>query len=193
MKFTQDWFTHNIPNFENIKKELMVVERILEIGCFEGRATCWMLENMLAEDGTIHVIDTFEGGEEHGGLDLNHLEETFYNNVEAVKKVTQNLTTWKGESYKEMAGLIQSHYKKYFDFIYIDGSHTAPDVLTDACMAFGLLKPGGIMLFDDYMWADSPSLLHRPKIAIDMFTLVFAEKATIRMVGYQLAIQKAMN
>jgi predicted O-methyltransferase YrrM len=46
-----------------------------------------------------------------------------------------------------------------FDFIYIDGSHVAPDVLLDAAMSFALLKPGGILAFDDYDW--SPGHLER--------------------------------
>ena len=37
-----------------------------------------------------------------------------------------------------------------FDLIYIDASHYAPDVLSDAVLAFKLLKPGGILIFDDY-------------------------------------------
>lgn len=191
MNFTQDWFTHNIPNFEGIKKELMVVPKILEIGCFEGRATCWMLENMLADDGEIHVIDTFEGSEEHVGLKLNTLHDTFISNVAEAKRPAQSLVVARNTSYTGMGNLIHRGYAESFDFIYIDGSHTAPDVITDACMAFGLLKPNGIMLFDDYMWMATPALLHRPKIAIDMFTTLFAEEAVIRMIGYQLAIQKA--
>lgn len=37
-----------------------------------------------------------------------------------------------------------------FDFIYVDGSHRSPDVIYDAILSFGLLKKGGIMIFDDY-------------------------------------------
>ena len=87
-----------------------------------------------------------------------------------------------------LARAISSGYQ--FDFIYIDGSHTAPDVMTDACMAFGLLKKGGIMLFDDYLWGDVPGLLHRPKLAIDLFVTLFSEKAELLMLGYQLAVRK---
>jgi len=39
-----------------------------------------------------------------------------------------------------------------FDFIYVDGSHVAKDVLTDACMAWPMLTVGGVMCFDDYGW-----------------------------------------
>ena len=80
--------------------------------------------------------------------------------------------------------------KNLFDFIYIDGSHTAPDVLTDACMAWPLLKPKGMMVFDDYMWGNPRDILHRPKPAIDAFCNIFAEEAEIVHVGYQLVVRK---
>ena len=65
MNFTQDWFSHNIPGLESIVKLLPSNKDILEIGSFEGRSTCWFLENVLADDGTIFCIDTFSGSEEH--------------------------------------------------------------------------------------------------------------------------------
>lgn len=188
MNFTQDWFSHNIPNFQHIKQELRTVNTVLEIGAFEGRATCWMLDHMLSDTGHITVIDTFEGSAEHEGMQLGDLASRFEANVKEVKKPGQNMTVLRGTSYKGLARLIDENAR--FQFIYVDGSHSSPDVLTDACMAFGLLEPGGIMLFDDYMWMDMPSLLQRPKIAIDAFTTVFAERSVIRMAGYQLAIQK---
>ena len=77
-----------------------------------------------------------------------------------------------------------------FDFIYIDGSHIAKDVLTDACMAWPLLKPKGLMVFDDYMWGSPRDILHRPKLAIDAFTNLFAEEAEIIHAGYQLVVRK---
>jgi predicted O-methyltransferase YrrM len=83
-----------------------------------------------------------------------------------------------------------SEWAGTYDFIYIDGSHTAKDVLTDACMAWPLLKQRGIMVFDDYMWGESRDILHRPKIAIDTFTNIFAESLDIVHVGYQLVVRK---
>lgn len=190
MKFTQDWFSHNIPNFQHIKGELKGVERILEIGCFEGRATCWMLENMLSDGGKMYVIDTFKGSDEHTGLDLGGMRATFDANVAEVKKPDQVVRVYEGHSYDELGQLAYKRFQEFFDFIYIDGSHRAPDVLTDACMAFPLLKTGGVMLFDDYMWMAMPGITNQPKLAIDAFTTVFSDKAIIRMTGYQLAVQK---
>lgn len=190
MKYTQDWFSHNIGNFQHIKNELKTVDHILEIGCFEGRATCWMLQNMLSDNGDIVVIDTFVGSAEHGTLDLTEMRKTFDENVAEVKRPTQELTVLPIPSYDGLGALIGDGLHGYFDFIYVDGSHTAPDVLTDACMAFGLLRQGGVMLFDDYMWMAQPGILNQPKIAIDAFTTIFSNHSIIRMTGYQLAIQK---
>lgn len=190
MKFTQDWFSHNIPNFQAVKKELGSVERILEIGCFEGRATCWMLENMLNPNGWLYAIDTFEGSEEHTNLELNNLFDTFQSNIDEARKETQGVSVYSKTSYHALSFLIAEGYRDYFDFIYVDGSHKAPDVMTDACMSFNLLKPNGIMLFDDYMWLGMPGILNQPKIAIDAFTTLFSDRCVVRMVGYQLAIQK---
>ena len=186
--FTQDWFSHNIPNFEIIKANLPECKSILEIGCFEGRATCWMLEHMLPIDGKIVCIDTFKGSEEHTNVELNGLFERFHANTEWVRKEGQSLFCLKGKSYHALAELI--HDKYTFDFIYIDGSHTAPDVMTDACMAWGMLKPGGIMLFDDYLWEDVPGILHRPRLGVDFFTTLFSEQNQLVLLGYQLALRK---
>jgi predicted O-methyltransferase YrrM len=38
-----------------------------------------------------------------------------------------------------------------FDFIFIDASHSKNDVYDDATLAWKLLVPGGIMLFDDVL------------------------------------------
>ena len=82
--------------------------------------------------------------------------------------------------------------EKYsFDFIYIDGSHTAKNVLTDACMAWPLLKRGGFMVFDDYLWRPLGfTTVQRPKIAIDSFINLFEDELTIAFTGYQLIIRK---
>jgi hypothetical protein len=80
-----------------------------------------------------------------------------------------------------------------YDFIYIDGSHTAPDVLSDACMAWPLLKDGGLMVFDDYGWGPPRDILHRPKLAIDAFTNIYAEQLQLVHAGYQLVVKKGMS
>ena len=48
-----------------------------------------MLENMVSSYGSMVCVDTFEGGEEHAGLDLSGLRQTFDSNVAEVLTKSQ--------------------------------------------------------------------------------------------------------
>jgi predicted O-methyltransferase YrrM len=182
MKFTQDWFTSNIGNFEAAKQVIPNNKKFLEIGCFEGRATCWMLQNMLADDGEITCVDTFKGGQEHSNLNLTDLRKVFEENVYLAQKHDQYVQVIERTSVQALARIIISEQE--FDFIYVDGSHEIQDVITDACMAFQVLKPGGVMLFDDYEGTEDM------KAAIHSFLVTHRNKCKLLCMNYQLAIQK---
>ena len=55
---------------------------------------------------------------------------------------------------------------KRYDFAYVDGSHEACVCLADMCAVWALLRPGGVMICDDYCWRDS-SVILPPRPAID--------------------------
>jgi cephalosporin hydroxylase len=64
------------------------------------------------------------------------------------------------------------------DFVYLDGSHRAPHVLSDLVFSYHLLTEGGVLLCGDYAWTleTRPSeidVLGDPKIAIDAFATTF--------------------
>ena len=194
-QFTKDWFnwapevwTQLIP---------MLPERperggreFLEIGSFEGRSAVWIVENMMQDIDGLSCIDTWKGGEEHSVEDMGSVEQRFDYNTALLEERFPNRAVhkFKGTSVQWLA--LETVEQNKYDFIYIDGSHIAKDVLTDACMAWPLLKPTGIMVFDDYMWGNPRDALHRPKIAIDAFCNLFAEEAEIIHVGYQLVVRK---
>jgi len=120
---------------------------------------------------------------------MGEVEKRFdYNRSIALTGLDIEIIKYKGTSTRWLAHAIKE--EEAFHFIYIDGSHIAKDVLTDACMAWPLLKPKGIIVFDDYVWGDPRDILHRPKAAIDAFTTIFAEEAEIIHVGYQLVVRK---
>lgn len=82
----------------------------------------------------------------------------------------------------------------YFDLVYIDGSHQSPDVIVDACLGFRLCRPGGIMIFDDYLWPLKKEVNRTPKMAIDSFTNIYYDKVEIlRAPLYQLYLQKKIK
>jgi predicted O-methyltransferase YrrM len=77
-----------------------------------------------------------------------------------------------------------------FDLVYIDGSHEAPDVLSDAVLSWPLLKSGGILGFDDYGWHQFPEAKRCPALAVDAFLGVMRGKFSIYERGYQVWLKK---
>ena len=194
-KFTKDWFnwapevwTQLIPMLSGEAGN----REFLEIGSFEGRSAVWIAENMMQDGDILGCIDTWEGGEEHSEEDMGTVEERFDYNIDLLrtKYPERYIDQYKNTSTKALVEILSLPNYSKFDFIYIDGSHIAKDVLTDACMAWPLLKPKGMMVFDDYMWGNPRDILHRPKPAIDAFCNLFAEEAEIVHVGYQLVVRK---
>jgi predicted O-methyltransferase YrrM len=195
-QFTKDWFGWAPPVWEQLVPMLPGKpgnRTFLEIGSFEGRSTVWIVENMMQDGDHLDCVDTWEGGEEHSTEDMDAVWNRFQSNIElAMGKFDRKrfVLPWKTDSLSYLGAAIGEGNQRPYDFIYIDGSHIAKDVLTDACMAWPLLEPKGIMVFDDYMWGDPRDILHRPKPAIDAFTNIFAEEVDIVHVGYQLVVRK---
>lgn len=159
------------------------------------------LLDKLQPDIEIHAVDTWEGGIEHQAegfvaTDMSKVESRFIKNMEIIKRESRcriNLKVHKTKSVRALAKMISDGKTNYFDFIYIDGSHQAADVITDAVLAFDLLRENGIIAFDDYLWREPAieSPLRSPKIAIDSFTTIFSNKLQIVSAPlYQLYIQK---
>jgi predicted O-methyltransferase YrrM len=202
--FTKNWFS----NVEGIWEALiprLKPKTILEIGSYEGASACYLVRTLAQESPIeIHCIDTWEGGVEHrnADTDMTSVESRFHHNTTlAINRAAQKvkLVVHKGYSHFHLANLISRNYVNYFDFIYIDGSHQAPDVLTDAVIGFKLLKVGGHMFFDDYLWSeDLPGgidPLRCPKMAIDAFINCHIRKVQV-IAGtpiYQLYIQKTAD
>ena len=200
-KFTQDWFHWAPPVWSQLIPLLPTdaPRRFLEVGSFEGRSAVWIIENMMQDGDTLYCVDTWDGGEEHSNGEMDGAEERFdHNRSLAIAGKNVEVHKVKRDSVTQFAIMYAANVMntaieeptRDLDFIYIDGSHIAKDVLTDACMAWPLLKKGGIMVFDDYMWGEPRDILHRPKPAIDAFCNLFAEEAEIVHMAYQLIVRK---
>ena len=201
-KFTNDWFQRDAkPIWDQIIPRIRP-QRILEIGSFEGASTCYLIDK-LAHDMPleIHCVDSREGGVEHGDQDMGSVESRFRHNVKSATgraPYPVSVTTHKGYSDIGLAKLLADGKADYFDFVYVDASHQAPDVLCDAVLGFRLLKVHGFMAFDDYLWFEAlpggKDPLRSPKMAVDAFVNIYIRKINIIPARlYQLYVQKTAN
>lgn len=174
--FQTDWFSSTQHEWLDSLKHLKNYPQVsaLEIGSFEGRSAIWLLENILTHPSAhITCVDTWKGSAEHSqtDIDFNTVEQHFDMNISR-SGFAHKITKIKMASHIALKMFpIDS-----FDFIYIDGSHKASDVLEDAVLSWRLLKEGGIMIFDDYIWEPQYSDIESPKIAVDSFVKCFADQ-----------------
>jgi predicted O-methyltransferase YrrM len=190
-EFTNDWFPRHIPVWTQVVGTLNPA-RALEIGSYEGRSGIWLVENCKNPLGfELHCIDPWADYVDLPGLKMAAVEARFDKNMALALKANPaaKMTKHKKPATMAMAELITQNKSGYFDLIYIDGSHRAPDVLNDAVMAFHLLRVGGVMIFDDYLWhlepAGAQNPLNMPKPAVDAFLNLFQQKMQV-MVGAPL-------
>jgi predicted O-methyltransferase YrrM len=179
-EFTTDWVTRHANVWTEQLKHLKGKPNVhaLEIGTFEGRSAIWFLENILIHNtSSITSIDIFAE---------KTYEDRFDRNIQA-SGVANKVRKIKGSSQKALRELEWNRY----DFVYIDGSHTAKDVLVDAVLSWDLLKAGGIIVFDDYQWqVDQYKSWARPQMAIDAFLQVFEPYVDLLHQEYQVVVRK---
>jgi SAM-dependent methyltransferase len=179
--FSTDWFTGNIPNltilFQNfLPDSLNNPIKALEIGSWEGRSTTWFLENFLThQDSHITCVDPWPSG------------EVFMRFIYNTRKHCDKIDIKKGFSGDVLRAI---HPVEQFDFIYIDGSHTSWDTLEDAVLSFKLLKPNGIMVFDDYLGGNVEDTVTSPFKGINAFIESYDKHIEVIYMEYQVFIRK---
>jgi predicted O-methyltransferase YrrM len=80
--------------------------------------------------------------------------------------------------------------EEQYDFIYIDADHTAVGVLLDAELSWDLLRPKGILAFDDYQWSDGKGDAYRPMPGINSFLDRHKNELDVVHSGWQLWVIK---
>jgi predicted O-methyltransferase YrrM len=162
----------------------------LDIGSFKGDSTCWMLNNICQNPySRVYSVDTWEGSPEYNSeVKFDKIEKEFDQNVlktgNSEKNVKMKMSSIKALLKLKEYGLV------IFDFIFIDASHEAKDVLSDAILSWEILNEEGILIFDDYKWDKLNEEYFKPKIAIDSFVSIYKNQLEVLYVGYQYIIKK---
>ena len=183
-----NWFEMTAK--ENFESQLLPLAgkfnlRFLQIGAFTGDATVWLVDNILTQaNSVLEDVDIWTGSDEQEHKDMDWLDvERVYDSRIAFRP---NVIKYKMDS-KEF---LRSIEEPTYDFIYIDGDHTAEGVLRDALLAWRLLKPGGIIAFDDYLWEDPRGIAYQPKWSIDTFVAIVKDDSEILVSNSQVWLKK---
>jgi hypothetical protein len=159
-----DFFDRNMSEFVG-KPNL----RFLEIGSWVGTSAIEQIKNVLTEaSSTITCVDIWQDPKVEQYFDAMTLPY-----ADQIIKVKNDSKIWLKENETEQ-----------FDFIYIDGDHSAEGIECDTVLAWPLLKPGGVMALDDYMLSDETIS------AIETFVASIHNESTVIDSGYQVWIRK---
>lgn len=134
---------------------------VVEVGSWKGQSAVFMAEHCRARgyDAAILCIDTWLGSIEHLAradlrplLGLRHgrptLYEQFHANVRA-RGLEDWITPLPQTSQTAARYLAMRSLRA--DLVYLDGSHEYEDVLADLEAYWPLLRPGGILVGDDFI------------------------------------------
>lgn len=189
--FTTDWFGRYPDYWTQLFAERGwqpdQPRSIVEIGSFEGRSALWMLEHLLQHpQSRLHCVDIFPDRDDPASywhrFKANVLDGPY----------AEKVTVTASPSLPFLSRMVASGEQA--DFIYIDGSHRAADVLEDLVLAFHATKPGGVIIVDDYLITPRTGelTLDSPKIAVDAFTTIYRDRLRIPWGQplYQLAMVK---
>lgn len=185
-----NWFAQTAQeNFEEHLKEFIGKDNLLflQIGAFTGDASVWLADNILTGTNSVLVdVDTWAGSDEevHDAMDFDDVFKTYLEKVKDKKNI---------EHYQSKSIDFLPIINGEFDFIYIDGDHTASGVIDDAIFSWRMLKPGGIMAFDDYTWTSTKGKLFEPSPSINYFMWVKQHDLTPITMNGQLWVRKNDN
>lgn len=134
----------------------------LEVGVYEGRSGCWLLDNILTHpDSSYTGIDL---GEKH----QDALRRGVRNLMQHQNEARTRITAVEDDSRQALPNLICCGRR--YDIIHIDGDHGETGCREDLFNSRLLLKPGGMLIVDDYLHPD-----YGVKRAVDGFLSGFRE------------------
>jgi hypothetical protein len=120
----------------------------VEVGTWGGAASEAACRNVLTHpESRGYGIDPYDQTRERKRDDVESIRQTAASRVAAV---IGERWTWIREP--SSTGLLTLRkLTERVDLLYLDGLHEGPDVVQDFALAWPLLRPGSVVLFDDYL------------------------------------------
>ena len=194
--FAVDWFTNNVPTWERFLVPRLAGRptRALELGALEGRATLWMLERLLSHpQSSIVCLDRFsdDGGSvcsQGSPRRLGSVLASFRANVMRSPHAAK-VSPIRGDPVLTLHAGHRLLRPASFDLVTIDPMGTARSALEAGVLVFPLLKPGGLIVFDDYTWSKEHDA-RCPRGGIDAFLSAYAADLRVIHYGWQVIAER---
>jgi len=149
--------------------------RWLELGSYEGRSALWTLDNAMRDGDELVCVDYWPDAAVEARFDAN---------------VGKRTTKWKGLCVDYLLHAVQRG--EHCDVVYIDADHEAAACIEQAVLAWRLLGPGGILIFDDYSWTHPHGSVGKidPRAGVDAFIQCYQARLAVLHLHVQAVIEK---
>ncbi|MEM8717735.1 MAG: tetratricopeptide repeat protein [Cyanobacteria bacterium P01_G01_bin.39] len=151
--FTVDIFSHRISIWsEHLKSLKETKAKVLEVGCYQGMSSCWLLDFILTNpESKLTCLDS-------------NFEQKFKENIAKTGAESQ-VTFLEGDVHQLMAQCTPD-----FELINLqDRNKLSQHAETNTQLAWKLLQPGGFIIFSYYGWRNPRDPQQDPKAGIDRF------------------------
>ena len=178
----EKWFCNNLNYLNNYFNKIDNIEKILEIGSYEGRSAIFFLKTF--PFSKISCIDTRRGSDEHSNYNFNVIEQNFDKNIFFYQK---------NQRLKKIKDTSNNFFKKNsenFDLIYVDGDHASEQVSLDINNSWKILNKGGFLILDDYLWWYYKELDKNPSSPINNFITNNLSEISFLKIWQQVIIKK---
>jgi predicted O-methyltransferase YrrM len=200
-QITHEWYAQLLAGHERVhmsnQKELHIKPEdprvIVELGIYEGASSVWWSDHFLDHpESKLICVDPFTGNEEY----LEEENRTNFPTLDKIQCIARHnlqksknpgkITVLPGASWDMFSTVSQIIKDRPIDILYVDGEHTTQAVIRDAMLYVPLVKPGGLVIFDDYGHEDVRRGCDKALTALDcMQRAVFT--------GWQLWCAKRTN
>ena len=155
-KELQGWFGAR-ELYRAVVKRSEQTARFVEVGAWKGQSAAFMAVEIInsGKDIEFHVVDTWEGSEEHWDPESPSFEPILKEQGTIFPIFKNNLSpVWNKINPVQSSSLkaAERFEDKSLDFVYIDAAHDYENVKNDIKAWLPKIKDMGLIAGDDYAW-----------------------------------------